>query len=93
VMYMGKIVEQGETETILSNPLHPYTQALISAVPIPNPAIQRQPPTIKGGISRPIDPLPRCRFYERCPVQFGACHEEPPLVQKDGRRIMCWLQS
>jgi peptide/nickel transport system ATP-binding protein len=93
VMYMGKIVEHGETEAILSNPLHPYTQALISAVPIPDPAIQRKPPTIKGGISQPIDPLPRCRFYERCPVQFGACSQEPPRVQKDGRRIMCWLQT
>ena len=93
VMYMGKIVEQGDTEVILANPLHPYTQALISAVPIPNPSIKRQPPTIKGGISQPIDPLPRCRFFERCPVQFGACHEEPPLVQKNGRRIMCWLQA
>ncbi|HSB67474.1 MAG TPA: oligopeptide/dipeptide ABC transporter ATP-binding protein [Anaerolineales bacterium] len=93
VMYMGKIVEQGDTEAVLANPLHPYTQALISAVPIPDPGIHRQPPTIKGGISQPIDPLPRCRFYERCPMQFGACQEEPPLAQKDGRRIMCWLHQ
>jgi peptide/nickel transport system ATP-binding protein len=64
VMYMGKIVEHGPTESILANPLHPYTQALISAVPIPDPAIHRAPPVIKGGISQPIDPLPRCRFYE-----------------------------
>jgi peptide/nickel transport system ATP-binding protein len=91
VMYMGKIVEQGETETILANPLHPYTQALISAVPIPDPSVRRQPPTIKGGVSQPIDPLPRCRFYERCPYQYAACHAEPPIIHKDGRRIMCWL--
>lgn len=93
VMYMGKIVERGETEAMLSNPLHPYTQALISAVPIPDPSIQRQPPTIKGGISQPIDPLPRCRFYERCPMQFGACNEEPPIAQKDGRQVLCWLHA
>ena len=93
VMYMGKIVEQGETEAMLSNPLHPYTQALISAVPIPDPSIHRPPPTIKGGISQPIDPLPRCRFYERCPMQFAACEKEPPIVQKDGRQVMCWLHS
>jgi oligopeptide/dipeptide ABC transporter ATP-binding protein len=93
VMYLGKIVEQGETESMLSNPLHPYTQALISAVPIPDPFIKRQPPTIKGGISQPIDPLPRCRFYERCPKQFDACQEEPPIVQKDGRKVMCWLHA
>lgn len=93
VMYMGKIVERGETESVLADPLHPYTQALISAVPIPNPAIQRQPPEIKGGISKPIDPLPRCRFYERCPMQFERCQEEPPIIEKDGRQVMCWLHT
>jgi peptide/nickel transport system ATP-binding protein len=93
VMYMGKIVEQGETETILANPLHPYTQALISAVPIPDPSVRRQPPTIKGGVSQPIDPLPRCRFYERCPYQYAACNAEPPIIHKDGRRIMCWQHT
>ena len=93
VMYMGKVVEHGETESILSNPLHPYTQALISAVPIPDPAIHRTPPTIKGGISQPIDPLPRCRFYDRCPRQSTACEKEPPTVQVDGRKVMCWLYN
>ncbi len=93
VMYMGKMVEHGPTENILSNPLHPYTQALISAVPIPDPAIHRTPPVIKGGISQPIDPLPRCRFYERCPKQYSACQEEPPAVKVDGRQVMCWLYN
>ncbi len=93
VMYMGKIVEQGETEAVLAHPLHPYTQALISAVPIPDPAVHRPQVKIKGGVSQPIDPLPRCRFFERCPQQYDACREEPPLIQKDGRRIMCWLQT
>ncbi len=93
VMYMGKIVEQGATETILARPLHPYTQALISAVPIPDPSIHRPPPTIKGGVSQPIDPLPRCRFYERCPQQFSACQDEPPSTYKDERRVMCWLHA
>jgi len=93
VMYMGKMVEYGPTESILSNPLHPYTQALISAVPIPDPAIHRAPPVIKGGISQPIDPLPRCRFYDRCPKQHSACQEEPPAVKVDGRQVMCWLYN
>ncbi len=93
VMYMGKIVEQGATESILARPLHPYTQALISAVPIPDPSIHRPPPTIKGGVSQPIDPLPRCRFYERCPQQFSACQDEPPYTYKDERRVMCWLHA
>ncbi|MGE5123449.1 MAG: oligopeptide/dipeptide ABC transporter ATP-binding protein, partial [Acidobacteriaceae bacterium] len=70
-----------------------YTQALISAVPIPDPSIQRPPPTIKGGISQPIDPIPRCRFYERCPRQYAACEKEPPNVQVDGRQVMCWLHA
>ena len=93
VMYMGKIVERGETEAMQSNPLHAYTQALISAVPIPDPSIHRPPPTIKGGISRPIDPLPRCRFYDRCPKQHVACEKEPPMVQVDSRQVMCWLHA
>ncbi len=93
VMYMGKIVERGETESVLSDPLHPYTQALISAVPIPDPSIQRKPPTIKGGISQPIDPKPGCRFYERCPRQFGSCRDNPPVSQVDGRKVMCWLHA
>jgi peptide/nickel transport system ATP-binding protein len=93
VMYMGKLVERGETEIMLSNPLHPYTQALISAVPIPDPSIQRTPPTIKGGISQPIDPIPRCRFYDRCPKQYSACEKEPPVVKADGRQVMCWLHA
>jgi oligopeptide/dipeptide ABC transporter ATP-binding protein len=93
VMYMGKIVERGETEAMLSRPLHPYTQALISAVPIPDPSIHRPPPTIKGGISRPIDPIPRCRFYDRCPKQYSACEAEPPMVKMGSRQVMCWLHA
>jgi len=93
VMYMGKLVEHGPTESILADPLHPYTQALISAVPVPNPTYHRQPPAIKGGISKPIDPLPRCRFYERCPKQFDQCQQEPPIIQKEDRQVMCWLEA
>ncbi len=93
VMYMGKIVERGDTEALLSSPLHPYTQALISAVPIPDPTIQRQAPTIKGGISQPIDPPARCRFFERCPKQYSACEKEPPMAHVDGRQVMCWLHA
>jgi peptide/nickel transport system ATP-binding protein len=93
VMYLGKIVEMGATEALLSNPIHPYTQALISAVPVPDPAYKRKMPNIKGSITKPIDPLPRCRFFDRCPMQFSACKDEPRLVQKDGRQVLCWLHS
>jgi len=90
VMYMGKIVESGETEEVLAHPQHPYTQALISAVPIPNPAYQRPTPAIKGGISKPVDPIPRCRFFERCPLADKSCRERdhPVLENKGGGHLV-----
>lgn len=83
VMYMGKIVEQGESESVLQEPLHPYTRALISAVPVPDPSIQRQTPEIKGSISQPIDPPPHCRFYPRCPQAVDSCKSQPHPDLKD----------
>jgi peptide/nickel transport system ATP-binding protein len=76
VMYLGKIVETGETEEVLHNPLHPYTKALLSAVPIPDPGQKRKVVEISGGVSMPIDPLPRCRFYDRCPVATDRCRDD-----------------
>jgi len=86
VMYLGKIVERAETEELLNNPLHPYTRALISAVPIPDPRYRREAIEIRGGVTAPIDPPPRCRFYERCPVAPDRCaqEEQPPLEDKGG---------
>ncbi len=86
IMYLGKIVEMGETEEILQNPLHPYTKALISAVPVPDPTYKREPIEIKGMVSKPIDPPPRCRFYDRCPIATDYCAEadHPPLEDKGG---------
>ncbi len=84
VMYLGKIVEIGETEELLHNPKHPYTKALLSAVPVPDPTYKRESVEIKGGISKPVNPLPRCRFYERCPLADEYCdtHDHPPLEDK-----------
>lgn len=76
VMYLGKIVEVAEAEEIIKEPLHPYTRALISAVPVPDPAVKRPVPTIKGGVSKPINPPRKCRFYERCPVAKSTCAEQ-----------------
>jgi len=93
VMYLGKIVEQAETEELLANPLHPYTQALISAVPIPDPAMSRESIEIKGGVAQPIDPPHRCRFYDRCPIADTICHDQdhPPLEDKgNGHRVACY---
>ncbi|MBE3583694.1 MAG: ABC transporter ATP-binding protein [Limnochordaceae bacterium] len=93
VMYLGKIVEQAPAEQLLRHPLHPYTRALISAVPVPDPSYQRPPVNIKGGVSRPVDPPPRCRFYERCPLATRRCANEdhPPLVERDrGHWVACY---
>jgi peptide/nickel transport system ATP-binding protein len=73
VMYLGKIVEIAPTEELLSNPQHPYTQALLSAVPVPDPAYKRERVDIKGGISKALNPPPVCRFIERCPRATDQC--------------------
>jgi oligopeptide/dipeptide ABC transporter ATP-binding protein len=90
VMYLGKIVEMGDTEEILAHPLHPYTRALLSAVPVPDPTLKRALPDIKGSIAKPIDPIPRCRFYDRCPIAAKVCEENdhPPLEDKGGRHMV-----
>lgn len=84
VMYNGKVVEIGETEDVLHNPKHPYTKALLSAVPVPDPTYTRQPVNIKGRVRKAIDPEPRCRFYDRCPLadQYCETHDHPPLEEK-----------
>jgi peptide/nickel transport system ATP-binding protein len=94
VMYLGKIVEMGEMEELLSNPLHPYTKALLSAVPVPDPTFSRDIPDIKGSIAKPINPIPRCRFYERCPIAEKVCEENdhPPLEDKGAEHLAaCYL--
>jgi peptide/nickel transport system ATP-binding protein len=93
VMYMGKVVERGEMEEVLHNPKHPYTKALLSAVPVPDPTIKRALPDIKGSISKPIDPHPRCRFYDRCPLADAFCRDNPhpPLEEKaPGHYVACY---
>jgi oligopeptide/dipeptide ABC transporter ATP-binding protein len=87
VMYLGKIMEQASGDEIYVNPLHPYTAALLSAVPIPNPRIekQRQRIILKGDLPSPINVPSGCRFHTRCPLAQEICRvEEPPLVDKTG---------
>ena len=93
VMYLGKIVEIGPTEEILATPKHPYTKALLSAVPVPDPSIRRTPVEIKGGISKAINPPPECRFIERCPFAAEVCrtNPHPPLEPKGDRHyVACY---
>ncbi len=75
IMYLGQAVEVGPVHEVINNPKHPYTRALISAVPVPDPRIKRSPPNIVGDISRPVDPPPGCRFASRCPHVDQSCSE------------------
>lgn len=94
VMYLGKIVERGEIEKVTQNPAHPYTQALISAVPIPDPSYQRESIAIIGGVSKPIDLLPRCRFYDRCYERDQHCQSQamPDLHEIEEQHFVACYQ-
>ncbi|MCA9902272.1 MAG: ABC transporter ATP-binding protein, partial [Anaerolineae bacterium] len=86
VMYLGKIVELGTTDDVYENPLHPYTQSLLSAVPVPDPLIEkkRQRIILKGDVPNPARPPIGCNFNTRCPVAVpGICYQEPdpPLIE------------
>jgi peptide/nickel transport system ATP-binding protein/oligopeptide transport system ATP-binding protein len=93
VMYLGKIVEMASREQIYLNPQHPYTQALLSAIPIPDPTLHRQRIILEGGVPSPLNPPSGCRFHTRCPVAMEHCrHEEPPFKEyAKGHWAACWL--
>jgi oligopeptide transport system ATP-binding protein len=93
VMYLGKLVEVGTSKQICTAPRHPYTQALLSAVPIPDPAARKQRVVLRGDVPTPINPPAGCRFHTRCPIAVERCRvEEPPLRQiEDGRDVACHL--
>jgi len=93
VMYLGKIFEMGPADRVLLEPLNPYSKALISATPVPDPTIKRERIILKGEIPSPIYLPPGCRFWPRCPWAMDVCRKkEPPMVQVERDRwVYCWL--
>jgi len=95
VMYLGKIVEMGDKRQIFSAPMHPYTRALLSAVPVPDPKVKRERIILTGDVPSPINPPKGCRFNTRCPYVFDRClSEEPPLrAMAEGHVAACHLHD
>ncbi|WP_316232879.1 MULTISPECIES: dipeptide ABC transporter ATP-binding protein [unclassified Bradyrhizobium] len=91
VMYLGRIVETAAARQLYSTPKHPYTEALLSAVPIPDPSVKRKRIRLKGEVPSPINPPPGCHFHTRCPLAKDICSKEVPALKASapGHLVAC----
>ena len=90
VMYLGRVVEQGPRDVIFANPQHPYTKALLSATPQPNPDVKRERIVLKGELPSPLNPPSGCTFHPRCPFAFELCKSvNPALLAHEGSLVAC----
>ncbi len=94
VMYLGRIVEYADTRSIFTNAQHPYTEALLSAVPVPDPAIKRKKLVLQGDVPSPVNPPPGCHFHTRCPYAVARCKVEVPSLREiaPGHQVSCHLR-
>jgi peptide/nickel transport system ATP-binding protein/oligopeptide transport system ATP-binding protein len=92
VMYLGKMVELTSREELFVNPLHPYTQALMSAIPIPDPTLKRERIILKGDVPSPLNPPKGCRFHPRCPIAMEICSQKEPEFREvaPDQWVACW---
>lgn len=93
VMYLGKMVELASREDLFRRPLHPYTQALMSAIPVPNPRLKRERVILKGDVPSPLNPPKGCRFHPRCPWAIEICSQEEPQFKEllPNHWAACWV--
>jgi oligopeptide/dipeptide ABC transporter ATP-binding protein len=92
VMYLGKMVELTGREELFLHPLHPYTQALMSAIPIPDPRLKRARIILKGDVPSPVNPPKGCRFHPRCPIAMDVCSQKEPAFTelRPDHWVACW---